>query len=455
MSPTDPPLVEGSVLEEIYEVGEHLAATPYGHLYAVLNTGEARPRRQLLLARPVDSEHDLRLPGRPPAPGSAIPALAAALDTATCQALVLDVAIGPLLADMRPVGDEELLAMVLAASGILDELRVRDASPAPLRATHLALTSTGLTYLGPVLLRGDSEDEVAVLSRLAREFSGSQTLWSSEVHAILARRAAANLIVACRAARPDLEVQIDSGWASDTGPHRREDEDVALRLGWSLLAEGWSETSELLALADGMGGHRNGAAAARLALQTLSGALLTERADETLRGGADGWRANDHVAEALRRTVQLASETVAALAKPGEDLAPGCTLALAWAIGRRLFTVGVGDSRVGLVRNGTLTWLTRDDRGGPGEGHYLTQCLGQKQPLRIEVGLRLLQPGDRVVLCCDGVWEVIDEATILKELNTAASLQAAAEGLIVRAIAAGSTDNVTAVVATVRESASG
>ena len=66
MTLSDPPFVEGTVLAGTYEVREHLATTPAGHLHAVLNTSEARPRRQVLLARPADSEPDLRLPGRPP-----------------------------------------------------------------------------------------------------------------------------------------------------------------------------------------------------------------------------------------------------------------------------------------------------------------------------------------------------------------------------------------------------
>jgi protein phosphatase len=219
------------------------------------------------------------------------------------------------------------------------------------------------------------------------------------------------------------------------------------------VVEGWGEGA-LLAVADGMGGHADGALASGAAVQALS----------RLWGAAPP---GDPEA-ALRAFVLRAHARLRDLARARGSVELGTTLTVAWLRGGRMVWCQVGDSRLYLLRAGALRQLSRDhtrrefaardQRPAPGQPDALAQAflfgsrgLSPDQALRIDPGLDTgtvhLQPGDRVLLCSDGVWGPLPADALQRELGGPGPCGVVAARLLGRAVARGGTDNLSAVVA--------
>jgi protein phosphatase len=142
----------------------------------------------------------------------------------------------------------------------------------------------------------------------------------------------------------------------------------------------------------------------------------------------------------------------------------GTTLALAWGVGKELFILHVGDSRVYLFHDGKLRQLTRDhtvaqdlaNTGFIAENqvaghffrHHLSQCLkASAAKVQPDVQRIELKDGDLILLCSDGLTDMVPA----EELSAILARSTAAKGtcleLINQALAAGGKDNVTAIVA--------
>ena len=145
------------------------------------------------------------------------------------------------------------------------------------------------------------------------------------------------------------------------------------------------------------------------------------------------------------------------------------TLTLAYFLRRELFVAHVGDSRCYLLRNNMLYRLTRDHtlvaemvRRGmlkPEEAarhayrHVVTNVVGGTDPgVQVEMHKLALEPGDRLLLCSDGLTEMTPEAEILDLLlSDGRDLAAVCDRLVRRANEKGGKDNVTVVVAQFEE----
>lgn len=224
------------------------------------------------------------------------------------------------------------------------------------------------------------------------------------------------------------------GEATDIGLVRERNED------------GYLVRPPLFAVADGMGGHRGGEVACRLALETLerpADAPLAERVRE----------ANRVVYER-----SMLDRSVAGM---------GTTLTAAVLEGDRLRLAHVGDSRAYLLREGRLERLTEDHtivhqmvrQGRLTEEEaawhpyrsVLTRALGTEPDVPVDEAVLEVRPGDRVILCTDGLTSMVEEARIGEVLRTTADPQEAADRLVQEAIAAGGLDNVTVVVLDLEE----
>jgi PPM family protein phosphatase len=221
-----------------------------------------------------------------------------------------------------------------------------------------------------------------------------------------------------------------------------------------------SQTLWALAVADGMGGHAAGEVASTLALS------------RALQFAQQGSRSFVSIGEAEVREIMARLESILAsvdraVSEQGTTRAGctdmGTTLTAAAAAGDCLFVCHVGDSRLYLLRAGTLTRLTRDhtmaqalvDAGlmDAGEAkthpanHVLTQMIGRGDA---DFDLRLvrLQQGDRILLTTDGVTDALNDAEI-ESLIAGGDSAAACNALIERALQAGASDNVTVLVADV------
>jgi serine/threonine protein phosphatase PrpC len=207
----------------------------------------------------------------------------------------------------------------------------------------------------------------------------------------------------------------------------------------------------LYAVADGMGGHQGGEVASNLALQAL------ERiAEEPAPDGDSAPQLAEVVREANRLVLQRASGDPA-LAGMGTTL----TAVLA-GTGGRVHVAHVGDSRAYLLRNGELTQLTRDqtvvqrlvDEGRitqqEAEIHpqrsILTNALGVDREIQVDEAAYELTPGDRLLLCSDGLSGMVPEDEIRRILREREDPQAACDALVEAANAAGGQDNITVVI---------
>jgi protein phosphatase len=220
----------------------------------------------------------------------------------------------------------------------------------------------------------------------------------------------------------------------------------------------------LLVVADGMGGVAGGALASALALGAIEDFLLTSLSWLFgLDGPAEGGELE--VLEQFEGALRRADARVCDAASRHPELTGmGTTLTMAYAHGSELFVAHVGDSRCYLLRGGGLHQLTRDHtwvqdmvESGvlPPENaphhelrHIVTNAVGGPRPgVRVEVHKVDLMPGDVLLLCTDGLTEMVPNDDILVVVRDELDPRAACERLVQLANDRGGRDNVTAVVA--------
>jgi PPM family protein phosphatase len=208
----------------------------------------------------------------------------------------------------------------------------------------------------------------------------------------------------------------------------------------------------LLAIADGMGGAAAGEVASSEAISTIV-AL-----DDDVPGS--------DILTSLGTAVQRANDQLRGMVDEDPQLeGMGTTLtALLWT-GQRLGLVHVGDSRAYLLRDAHLLRLTRDhtyvqmllDRGllskeeaaDFGARHVLVNALGGvSEDVEVDVSQLKLMDGDRVMLCSDGLTDLVDDESIRRVLIECHESSEACRRLVDLALAGGGKDNVTVVVAT-------
>ena len=211
----------------------------------------------------------------------------------------------------------------------------------------------------------------------------------------------------------------------------------------------------LYAVADGMGGYEGGEVASRLALASLQAYF------ELLGQGGLGLDESEDVAlERMGLAVRIADREVTRRAT-GRLSKMGTTLACVVVQGTRALIAHVGDSRVYRLRDGEVERLTRDhslvaemeaagltgasQRGMP-FSNIITQALGQGPDARPDLRVEELMPGDRFLLCSDGVTDALDDEAIAWALT---SNEDPADAVVDASYMAGSADNITALVLTV------
>jgi serine/threonine protein phosphatase PrpC len=230
------------------------------------------------------------------------------------------------------------------------------------------------------------------------------------------------------------------GAASDRGRIREGNED-------SFVASG-----SLAAVADGMGGAQAGEVASATA------------ADE-LRGLQDGgpWRTDRLAGDALKQAVLEANRRIREMAAGDKSLeGMGTTVTALLEDGDVVHLAHVGDSRAYLLRGGELSQLTEDhtlvqelvkqgklrpeEAKRHPQGSIITRALGADADVQVDTATFKIVPGDRLLLCTDGLTAVVDPATIRNVLLRTRDPQQASERLVAMANEQGGPDNVTVVV---------
>lgn len=270
-------------------------------------------------------------------------------------------------------------------------------------------------------------------------------------------------------------VHVDVSGLSDRGKVRERNEDhfIVARIGRYLetvqttlppgeVPERADDSGLAMIVADGMGGHAAGELASRMAISGLVKLILAMpdwifRVDKSVASSAS---------QRSRRRFRHLNTLLLEHGKrdPGVR-GMGTTLTAARIMGRHLQIVHVGDSRAYLLRDGRLHRLTRDhtyvqlllDSGELTQEeaakfparHLLVNALGgSSEDVEVDVDQMTLATGDRLILCSDGLTDLVDDDTIRDVLMLYRPSAETCRDLVDLALARGGKDNITVIVAT-------
>lgn len=290
---------------------------------------------------------------------------------------------------------------------------------------------------------------------------------------------------------------------TDVGKQREQNEDACS----TEIVEDDNQAYGLFIVADGMGGYHAGEVASQIAIETISTALrpllgptsgqptmhlnrkrghgdphsdlpdaaapgaAAESAAEatTPQGGAPTQElgetvAFEHYTRQLRDAVQRGSKAIVEYgAEHSEARGLGSTVTVALVIEEQAFIANVGDSRTYLLRDGKLQRLThdhslverlveagqieREDVYDHPSRNLIYRSLGAgRADVDVDIFIERLQPGDALLLCCDGLWEMVRDAQLESILAEVSDPGEACNLLIERANEHGGEDNITAVL---------
>jgi serine/threonine protein phosphatase PrpC len=220
------------------------------------------------------------------------------------------------------------------------------------------------------------------------------------------------------------------------------------------------ERAHLFLVADGMGGHRAGERASALAVVAIEHFTLN-----TFKWflGSSGPEAQKVLAQFQSALSQADARIAEEAAEHPELSGMGTTVTMAFHLGTQLCVVHVGDSRAYMYRDGELYQLTQDHtlmadmvRSGalqPEEvaGHRLRHVItnvvgGPELGVTVETRAFEVQAGDRVLLCSDGLTEMVANEAIAATLEAEPVPEIAAKKLLAQAIDSGGRDNITVVI---------
>ena len=226
----------------------------------------------------------------------------------------------------------------------------------------------------------------------------------------------------------------------------------------------WDLGLGLFVVADGMGGHNAGEVAAHLAIEAIRD-FVVESASGDLTWPFTYEPAYSPESNRLLTAVRLANRRIYEQGCTHTAMeGMGTTVVAILAAGDQVALVSVGDSRIYRWRDGALEQMTNDDTwlatvmGVPDDSrtesnhplkHVLTSVVGTREDLRPSSREEALRPGDRFVLCSDGIHGRLDAAAIADVVKAGGSPEQLASALVEAALARRTSDNATALVVAV------
>jgi len=272
--------------------------------------------------------------------------------------------------------------------------------------------------------------------------------------------------------QPTVDLTIKAFGITDKGKVRSTNEDQFLSAELTKSMRVWQtslveprvqmgeERAHLFLVADGMGGHRGGERASALAVAAIEHFTLNSF---KWFFGTDSGEAKKVLAQFQAAFTQADTAIVEEAAEKPELRGMGTTVTMAFQLGTQLCVVHVGDTRAYLYRERELHQLTRDHtmvadlvRSGaiqPDEAaghrmrHVITNVVGGPEAgVKVEARALQIQPGDRLLLCSDGLTETVTDDAIAATLDGEPDVEAAARQLLALAMAGPARDNITLVV---------
>ena len=258
---------------------------------------------------------------------------------------------------------------------------------------------------------------------------------------------------------------------SDAGMERRDspNEDSTLVLLLERVHESISSPAGIFIVCDGLGGHDSGQEASRMASKIIAERIIHELllpplSDEKAEDPTKV-QEEENLLGLLQRAIEEANTTICQR-NQREKSDMGCTLTGSMIVGEHAYIFNVGDSRTYILRDGTLYQLTNDhslvgqlvaakliapeDVYTHPQRSQIYRNIGDKLNVQIDVFKQQIHPGDILLSCSDGLWEMVRDPQITDILNAASDPQTACAQLIETANTNGGEDNVSAVVVFVR-----
>ncbi len=252
---------------------------------------------------------------------------------------------------------------------------------------------------------------------------------------------------------PPAPYRFKLGWATDVGAVRSHNEDTVLIVTAAHDGDDARLPFGLFILADGMGGHRAGEVASSLAARVAAHHIVQRSYLPSLIG-QERDATQPALTEVLAGAVQAANSAVADQVPGG-----GTTLTCALVLGLQAYIAHVGDSRAYTITPEGLKQithdhslvdrlietgqLTSDEATTHPHKNVLYRAVGQSSALEVDIHVQTIAHQDYLLLCSDGLWDMVSEAEMFDIVTNASSPQAACDALIVAANQAGGRDNIT------------
>ncbi|MGC9357926.1 MAG: Stp1/IreP family PP2C-type Ser/Thr phosphatase, partial [Anaerolineae bacterium] len=251
------------------------------------------------------------------------------------------------------------------------------------------------------------------------------------------------------------------GQASHPGHKHSRNEDAIVTFTFDKQQQGESVPIGFYLVADGMGGHDAGDVASQTVNQVVTEWVLKTKVLPDLQKSTRKLTTDTVTEEMLQQAIQAANEALFRHAEAtGSNL--GSTVTAALIIGNVATVINVGDSRTYLLRNGRLQQITQDHslvarlldanvikpedvRSHP-QRNQIYRSLGQKKMVEVDTFTVPLRQGDRLLLCCDGLWEMVLDDEIQRIVEKARTPQQACEALVEAANHAGGEDNISVIL---------
>lgn len=247
------------------------------------------------------------------------------------------------------------------------------------------------------------------------------------------------------------------GYSSDIGMVRSNNQDSMLAFLSTLHSVENQPDFGLFIVADGMGGHHEGEKASAIAVRTIAEHLIDKFYMPILKGPSLKDEDRPIISEVLADAVQKANTVVS-----GEIPEGGTTVTAAVLLNDLIYIAHVGDSRAYLITKDGIEQVTRDhslvqrlielDQLTPDEAavhpqrNVLYRAIGQSENLEIDAVTRKLNPGSRLLICCDGLWNQVSDETLLQVVKGSKTPQEACDHLIRLANDRGGPDNITLIL---------
>lgn len=246
------------------------------------------------------------------------------------------------------------------------------------------------------------------------------------------------------------------GQHTDVGQIRTNNQDAIMSLLTTSNSSDEQPEFGVFVVADGMGGHHDGEKASALTTRVIthyvSNAILMPM---LIKLEQDSERPT--ISEIIQKAVQYANERVSNEVPDG-----GTTATVAAIMGDLAYIGHVGDSRAYLIANDMIEQLTRDhslvqrlielEQLTPAEAaehpqrNVLYRAIGQSDTIEVEATSRRLMPGSRLLICSDGLWNLVPEDEIKSTVLSSPSPQSASETLVKLANDRGGPDNISVIL---------